>query len=164
MAKRKLGISDISGVGSAPGRHHGIRSYSRSTLRGILQRAGLPQWWIVKCIAAAAVAWLKCTVPALEVFSGEAELTLAMSLEIAGSLSFDLRESTDHDIATDAGQQLLLEFFFRVEKRGLLWLGVPCESWIAMASRFTRRSVFQLVGPPPKFRTKTNKNILHCRT
>ncbi|CAK9007833.1 WD_REPEATS_REGION domain-containing protein, partial [Durusdinium trenchii] len=72
---------------------------------------------------------------------------------IRGKAGFDVRTSDLtkgplHDLTTSEGFLLALKQVLRVRYDGLYWLGVPCNSWVWIASSTTKRhsSEFGILG------------------
>ncbi|CAL1127789.1 unnamed protein product [Cladocopium goreaui] len=75
-----------------------------------------------------------------ELFSGCGELgnqCRAAGLNVRKS---DISKGLHHDITSSEGFLLSLKNVLRVRYGGLLWCGVPCNSWVWMASSTTKRT------------------------
>ena len=46
---------------------------------------------------------------------------------------------------------LLLRRQCRIQAKGVLWMGTPCRSWVALSRAWTRRSIHQPAAPCSKF-------------
>ena len=55
---------------------------------------------------------------------------------------------------------LLLQGLLRVTEGGLVWLGVPCQSWVCLSRSYTSRSSVQPQGPPPPFAGQRQREYL----
>ena len=96
----------------------------------------------------------------MEVFSGTAELSRAFS-DVAGEfLTFEKLDSDKEDVMTTAGLNLLLQRVCRIQSHGILWMGTPCRSWVALSRSWTRRSLLQPAGPSAKFTSKKQRAYL----
>lgn len=75
-----------------------------------------------------------------ELFSGNAELGRQCRAAGFDVRTSDLLKGELHDVTTPQGFLLALKGVVRVRYNGLLWLGVPCNSWIFMSSSTTKRA------------------------
>lgn len=120
---------------------------SLEDLRSKLEKAMLPVWWIALLLEAAGPALKLSVVTGLEVFSGMGELSSAFALLVGPFLTFEILNDDAEDIMWRSGVMILLEKFLSIAFEGLLWLGTPCKSWVALSRSFTHRSLIQPSGP-----------------
>lgn len=75
-----------------------------------------------------------------ELFSGEGELGRQCRAAGFHVRTSDIMKGKFHDITTPEGFMLSLKGVLRLRYNGLLWLGVPCNSWVFMSSSTTKRT------------------------
>ena len=68
--------------------------------------------------------------------------------------------SSDEDITRLSGVKLLLGKVLRIRQGGLLWIGTPCKSWVALSRSFTKRSIIQPAGPGKQYTTEAQRRYL----
>ena len=90
----------------------------------------------------------------------QGQLCTAMSELVGEFAGYDLYVDPTHDALSEEGLQILLSLVLRVAAGGLIWLGTPCSSWVALSRSFTKRSAFQPEGPPVAFRTQAQHDYL----
>ena len=106
---------------------------------------GLPGWWIQLVLRALAQA--RTTIFAVEVFAGVGEVSKALTATIGLCRSFDCQSDPNHDILRPEGLAALLCWIVEIRPGGLLWMGVPCATWVALSRASTLRSMFLPRGP-----------------
>ena len=74
------------------------------------------------------------------VFDGCGTLSQAFHGEGLSCFSFDLANSKEQDILSADGLQLLMLMLLQVSMGGLVWLGVPCCSWVWLSRKQSKRT------------------------
>ena len=85
----------------------------------------------------------------MEIFAGQQQLSKACQ-QLHGARAWATFENLDNekeDVLQNDGLSLLLSRMLAITAGGLVWLGTPCKSWIALSRSFTRRSVELPDGP-----------------
>ena len=119
---------------------------SLPSLRRMLK--GLPCWWLaIVCTAAATVGPSAPLLHGLEVFSGEGHLSAACKKIVGPWSTFERNDNDSEDIMREEGVLILLGRLLRVRRGGIVWLGTPCQSWIALSRSFSMRTSLSPQGP-----------------
>eukprot|EP00415_Alexandrium_ostenfeldii_P003406 UN3406 len=84
-----------------------------------------------------------------------------MSTVLGQWSSFEKLNSDAEDILGEAGLQLLRGRLLAVAAGGLLWLGTPCKSWVALSRSWSCRSTAMPQGPVPALCSGTQHKYLH---
>eukprot|EP00974_Lingulodinium_polyedra_P031042 2987261-Lingulodinium_polyedra.AAC.1 len=74
-------------------------------------------------------------------------MALAAELGPESVRNFELQDDAEQNILTERGLQLLTTWLCSLVLNGLLWLGVPCATWVALSRSTTKRSQFLPFGP-----------------
>lgn len=133
---------------------------SSESLGSRLRCAAFPQWWVLLVLEAAVEAASLPLVVGVEVFSGQGELSKAFCSWVGPFLTFEVRDSPEQDISKTSGLHVLLVMVLRIRLGGLLWLGTPCQSWVALSRSFTQRSQLQVAGPGRQYTTAGQQRYL----
>ena len=62
--------------------------------------------------------------------------------------SFELKNNPKHNVLKLEGLKILLRWIVSIIPEGLVWLGVPCSTWILLSRGSTGRSALSPSGPP----------------
>ena len=60
--------------------------------------------------------------------------------------TIEVEDGADQDVLTPAGLAKTISFLCRVKTRGLLWLGIPCSSWVFVGRSNAQRYFFHPEG------------------
>ena len=115
-----------------------------NVLKRTLVKWQLPSWWVVLCCDIyASLRTSDKHINGVAVFAGEAALSQAYGKHVGPMKTFDVLHDSSQNSLTHCGIRLLLRWLLRVVPGGLLWLGVPCSTWVILSRASTgRMSVF----------------------
>ena len=105
----------------------------------------LPAWWITKVLAA--LDNVSVGIHGVHVFAGQRAIDIAFEQHVGRMASVDVCIDESHDILTAAGLEFLLLQLVSCFPGGLVWMGVPCCSWVFLSRSVSKRSVFLPRGP-----------------
>ena len=123
------------------------RAWRKNQLAQVLRDALLPAWWISFCIEASLRAAACPVTVSLEVCSGIGNLSKNIASMNGRAATFEINDSWKGDLLRVSGVKLLLVKLLCICQNGLLWLGVPCSSWITISRGYTQRALWRISGP-----------------
>ena len=118
---------------------------SRRHLRKQVHTWGLPAAW-VPIVLACLLATTCPDLDGVEVFAGAKELTFGCRHYGLAFETIEKEDGDDQDLLTDAGLRKAIRFICRTKEKGLLWLGVPCSSWVFIGRSNSGRSLWRPQG------------------
>ena len=116
-------------------------------LKAKMQAANLPAWFLMMVLKVVA----SVTGPlryGVEAFSGQGQLSAAFAKHVGPWASFEILDDSKHNMLLDSGLKILIAMVLRTCIGGVLWMGTPCKSWVALSRSFTQRSLAWPEGPP----------------
>ena len=105
----------------------------------------LPTAWVTLVVAALHVSTAR-DLDGLEVFAGAKHLTAGCRSHGLLFETIEVEDGADQDVLTPAGLAKTISFLCRVKTRGLLWLGIPCSSWVFVGRANAQRYCFHPEG------------------
>ena len=98
----------------------------------------------------------------IEVFSGMHRLSTEFRNLVGDFETFEIHDTSDENILLKRGILNLFRKLLRVIKDGIVWFGVPCQSWIILSRSWTERSI--LIPESPERRFTTQKQWQYLET
>ena len=105
----------------------------------------LPTAWVAPVVAALHASTAR-DLDGLEVFAGAKHLTAGCRSHGLLFETIEVQDGADQDVLTPAGLAKSISFLCRVKTRGLLWLGIPCSSWVFVGRSNAQRYFFHPEG------------------
>ena len=105
----------------------------------------LPTAWVAPAVAALHASTAR-DLDGLEVFAGAKHLTAGCRSHGLLFETIEVQDGADQDVLTPAGLAKTISFLCRVKTRGLLWLGIPCSSWVFVGRANAQRYFFHPEG------------------
>ena len=105
----------------------------------------LPTAWVDLVVAALHASTAR-DLDGLEVFAGAKHLTAGCRSHGLLFETIEVEDGADQDVLTPAGLAKTISFLCRVKTRGLLWLGIPCSSWVFVGRSNAQRYFFHPEG------------------
>ena len=155
--QRACAARRINGVRRAAPRTKAWKN--RTNLRAKLQAAKLPAWFLTMVYKVAA-SMHGPLLYGVEAFSGQGQLSAAFAEHVGAWSSFEILNNNEHNLLLDSGLEILLGMVLSICAGGVLWMGTPCKSWVALSRSFTRRSLAWPEGPPVHLCTARQKDYL----
>ncbi len=121
---------------------------------------GLPARWVPLIVLALSIYPTK-DVDGVELFCGQGELTAAgtrSGMNFAGIDKFT-REAVLHDVLSDVGLKHLIFSMCRCKQRGLVWIGMPCSSFVFVGRANSGRSAWLPAGDTDKEYTRLHNAL-----
>ena len=115
--------------------------------------------WLQIFLAALVLATHTPDLDAVEVFSGTGNLTKNLRKVGLHVSTFEILDNPLQDITSEKGVQLLLGKILQCKKGGLVWLGVPCSSWVWVGRGNTDRRGYCPAGNPDSPYDKLHNKI-----